>query len=78
MNIPKITDLKIVDIKNPLPFDFYLPKHNCCIEYQGRQHYSEKDYNRLTRDSNRGEGFESLQKEIKSKEIIAERKIYYI
>jgi len=24
---------------NPLPFDFYLPKHNILIEYDGRQHY---------------------------------------
>jgi len=23
----------------PLPFDFYLPEHNICIEYQGKQHY---------------------------------------
>jgi hypothetical protein len=23
----------------PLPFDFYLPEHNTCIEYQGKQHY---------------------------------------
>jgi hypothetical protein len=23
----------------PLPFDFYLPKYNTCIEFQGRQHY---------------------------------------
>lgn len=22
-----------------LPFDFYLPKYNCCIEYDGEQHY---------------------------------------
>lgn len=27
--------------KNPLPFDFYLPCYNLCIEYQGRQHYKE-------------------------------------
>lgn len=27
--------------KNPLPFDFYLPSYNLCIEYQGRQHYKE-------------------------------------
>lgn len=20
-------------------FDFYLPKYNCCIEYDGRQHF---------------------------------------
>ena len=25
--------------KNKLPFDFYLPKYNMCIEYQGQQHY---------------------------------------
>lgn len=25
--------------KKPLPFDFYLPDYNLCIEYQGEQHY---------------------------------------
>ena len=25
--------------KLPLPFDFYLPRHNLLIEYQGEQHY---------------------------------------
>lgn len=25
--------------KNPLPFDFYLPKYNTCIEYDGEQHF---------------------------------------
>lgn len=25
--------------KYPLPFDFYLPEYNTCIEYQGQQHY---------------------------------------
>ena len=25
--------------KHPLPFDFYLPDYNICIEYQGEQHY---------------------------------------
>ncbi len=25
--------------KRPLPFDFYLPKYNTCIEFNGRQHY---------------------------------------
>lgn len=25
--------------KKPLPFDFYLPDYNVCIEYQGQQHY---------------------------------------
>lgn len=23
-----------------LRFDFYLPDYNCCIEYDGKQHYS--------------------------------------
>ena len=31
------------DIK-PLPFDFYLPDYNCCIEYDGEQHYRPVDY----------------------------------
>jgi very-short-patch-repair endonuclease len=25
--------------KNPLPFDFYLPDKNICIEFDGKQHY---------------------------------------
>lgn len=25
--------------KNTLPFDFYLPNHNVCIEYDGKQHF---------------------------------------
>ena len=25
--------------KNPLPFDFYLPSYNLCIEYDGMQHF---------------------------------------
>jgi len=27
-----------------LSFDFYLPKHNICIEYNGLQHYEENEY----------------------------------
>lgn len=26
--------------KKPLPFDFYLPDHNICIEYDGQQHFN--------------------------------------
>jgi len=26
--------------EQPLPFDFYLPSRNICIEYDGRQHYN--------------------------------------
>ena len=28
--------------KQPLPFDFYLPQKNICIEFQGEQHYKER------------------------------------
>ncbi len=28
----------------PLPFDFYLPEHNICIEFNGRQHYKPVKY----------------------------------
>ena len=30
--------------KNPLPFDFYLPEYNTCIEYNGIQHYKAVDW----------------------------------
>ncbi len=30
--------------KNTLLFDFYLPNLNICIEYDGEQHYKEKDF----------------------------------
>lgn len=26
-------------LTNPLPFDFYLPDYNCCIEFDGEQHF---------------------------------------
>ena len=29
---------------NVLPFDFYLPQHNVCIEYNGQQHYEPVDF----------------------------------
>lgn len=30
--------------KSTLPFDFYLPNCNICIEYQGKQHYEPIEY----------------------------------
>ena len=30
--------------KRMLPFDFYLPDHNICIEYDGQQHYNTIDF----------------------------------
>ena len=40
------TQKKFDDCRNirPLPFDFYLPKYNTCIEYNGVQHYKPVDY----------------------------------
>ena len=40
-NIEFIRQKKFDDCKNIncLPFDFYLPNLNCCIEFQGKQHY---------------------------------------
>lgn len=37
-----IPQKKFIDCKDklPLPFDFYLPKFNTCIEFQGQQHFS--------------------------------------
>lgn len=44
-NIDFIPQYRFEDCKNikPLPFDFYLPKHNICIEYDGRQHFEPID-----------------------------------
>jgi very-short-patch-repair endonuclease len=43
-NIQFETQKRFKDCKNikPLPFDFYLIKHNICIEYDGEQHYQSK------------------------------------
>jgi len=40
-NINYITQKRFNNCKNKhsLPFDFYIPKHNICIEYDGRQHF---------------------------------------
>jgi len=40
-NIEYISQKKFNDCKHkrPLPFDFYLPKYNMCIEFDGEQHF---------------------------------------
>lgn len=45
-NIHYISQKKFDDCRDklPLPFDFYLPEYNTCIEYQGEQHYRAIDY----------------------------------
>ena len=45
-NIEYIQQYKFIDCKNifPLPFDFYLPIHNICIECDGIQHEKPVDW----------------------------------
>ena len=45
-NINFIQQKRFKDCKNEikLPFDFYLPKYNTCIEYDGRQHFEVIEY----------------------------------
>lgn len=44
LNIKHEREKRFKDCKNirSLPFDFYLPDHNVCIEYDGQQHYIQK------------------------------------
>lgn len=46
MNIRYEIEHKFDDCKyrNKLPFDFYIPEYNLCIEYQGEQHYMVVNY----------------------------------
>jgi very-short-patch-repair endonuclease len=45
-NIQFIPQYKFEDCKNirKLLFDFYLPSQNLCIEYDGEQHFKQKEY----------------------------------
>ena len=49
MNIEYIQQKTFNNCINPktnrlLRFDFFLPKYNCCIEYDGKQHFQVNDY----------------------------------
>jgi len=46
LNINYIREYKFHNCKNnrSLPFDFYLPDNNSCIEYNGKQHYEPINY----------------------------------
>jgi len=46
MNIKYEREKKFTDCKNIrlLPFDFYIPSMNACIEYDGKQHFNPVDY----------------------------------
>lgn len=38
--------------KRLLPFDFYIPKYNCCIEYDGTSHYQANKYGSWNTEDN--------------------------
>jgi len=44
MNIPYVQEKIFQDCRDirPLPFDFYLPSQNMCIEFDGEQHFMDK------------------------------------
>lgn len=46
LQVDYIMQYKFDDCRNklPLPFDFYLPKFNTCIEYDGQQHFEVVDF----------------------------------
>lgn len=48
--------------KQKLRFDFYLPEHNICIEFQGEQHYFPVRYNSHTTYDMALENFNNLQR----------------
>lgn len=48
--------------KQPLPFDFYLPDYNTCIEYDGEQHRKPIKFNQKTTDEKALEQFLTLQR----------------
>ena len=54
--------------KNPLPFDFYLPQYNLCIEFDGRQHSEPSAFNSKKEKENvKLKNFEYIQNHDKIK-----------
>lgn len=53
--------------KRPLPFDFYLPQYNLCVEYDGKGHFQKVDYRGKCTDDKLRENLEYVQKHDKIK-----------
>lgn len=47
--------------KFPLPFDFYLPQYNLCIEYDGQQHFIPIDFSFKMTEKQKLENFKQLK-----------------
>jgi len=62
MSIEYIPQYKFDDCKNirSLPFDFYMPRFNICIEYDGQQHFRPVNFGGCT-DEQANKSFESTK-----------------
>lgn len=60
-NIKYISQKKFKDCKDIrcLPFDFYLPKYNCCIEVDGQQHFYPSKF---SKNSDKNKNFKKIKK----------------
>lgn len=47
--------------KNPLPFDFFLPEYNLCIEYDGEQHFKPVRFSKTMSDEDMTKKLEITQ-----------------
>ena len=68
-NIEYIRQYKFKDCKDKraLPFDFYLPQYNLCIEYDGKGHFQKVDYYGKLADDKLQENYEYVKKHDKIK-----------
>lgn len=63
--------------KKPLPFDFYLPDYNTCIEYDGEQHFQPVDFS--GKDKQRAlDQFSLIQLHDKLKNMYCEQNNIYL
>ena len=67
--------------KQFLPFDFYLPDYNVCIEYQGEQHYKPVDFSYTPTEESKQKAikkFEDGQKRDRVKKDYCKEKGIYL
>jgi hypothetical protein len=62
-NISFIQEHRFVDCRDkyPIPFDFYLPDHNICIEYDGIQHFVPTSFSSDKSDETCAKNFELVK-----------------
>lgn len=69
-NIDYVSQKKFDDCRDifPLPFDFYIESINCCIEYDGKQHYQLSYFGNWPEEEAR-QNLETIQRHDKIKNI---------